>query len=489
MIEQRVRRWALAGVAVGVATWLAAAAWMDLGYDANAYVATAHGWMRTGELVLAWGDVLTWAPTPPGHSHHFPPAYPLYLGAFFSAFGFGLAQAKMAALVASLALLGVVYLATRDLYGATVASVATALVALDPHVLWTTGMGFSEPLAMLLFTLTMWAILRSLRDEWWIAPAGAFAGLAYLARSSMGAFFVIAGTAGFAWRLWHRGWRRTVTSPWYALAIVLFVGIVGAWAWRNVSVFGWPNWETSPGVRGIPRWIWEHRPAFGLGLLVRLPLLALVLAPFVAFAWPEARRSFARIRDEHVSGLWLSVALVLVLGVIFSAAYFSMGPSWAEALRLDNMRYVMVGIVPLVWALAREADWSRRGTRRRFFALGAVLLAGGALVATFPAEYAPTHVAQTLDAHVRPGDAIAVAGAGKYPFYGYLSEPQTLTVYVWGNGPPDPEWIVSTYAIELEGYAVVDEHRVRHAWWPATEERAMLLARIDVARARGLTFA
>lgn len=476
-------------IALGVLLLLAAPGFMDLGYDANTYVATGHGFAQSGELVLQWGDVLTFAPAPPGHSHHFPPAYPLYLGVVFLVFGYGLAQAKLAGVFASLAALGVMYLCTRDLYGHRRALLGTALLAVAPWAFWITGMGFSEGLATLLFTLTMWAILKSLDDERYIALAGAFAALAYLARSSMGAFFVIAGGAGFAWRLAHRGWRATLSSPWYALAILTFALIVGAWAYRNVELFGWPNWETSPGTRYIPQWIAAHPREYALGLLVRAPLLLAPLAPMLALLWPEARRSVRRIRDEHTSGLWLSVLLVWVLGLVFSAAYFSMGPSRYEVFRLDNLRYAVVGVVPLTWALVREVDLDARPTQRRILALLAVSLAGCLLVATFPAQSLPAQAARSLDEHLREGDVIAVAGSGKYPFYAYLSEPAIVSVYTWGNAGPDerPEFVVSVWTLGLEGYKVAAHETQTHWWWPADDDQVIVYIREDVAQARNIT--
>jgi len=486
-----VDRLALLAIALGVASWFAAPAVMDIGYDGNTYVATGHGWARTHELVLEWGDVLTFHPTPPGHSHHFPPAYPFYLGLVFTAFGYGYAQAKLASVAASLLALGVVYLTSRDLYGPRRALLVAATFALSPWILWITGMGFSESLATLFFVLTMWAIVRSLTDERFIVLAGLFAGLAYLSRASMGAFFVIAGLGGLTWRLYHRGWRATLTSPWYGAAILVFGAILAAWAWRNVHLFGWPNWETSPGSRGIPRWIWTHKAEFVGGILVRLPLLTLPFLPALVLLWPEAKRSLARIRDEHTSGLWLSVFLIWVLGLLFAAAYFSMGPSRHEALRLDNARYVLVGVVPLTWALVREVDLDSRRFRRAFASLLGVLVVGMLLVATFPAQYLPSQAARALDPHLQEGDVIAVSGAGKYPFYGYLSEPTKVQVYTLGNAGGDerPEFIFGFWPQERPGYVLLVEARQSHWWWVANDEYLGVWAREDVARDRGIELA
>lgn len=485
----KIERVALAAVVLGALSWLAAPAFMDIGYDGNTYVATGHGWARTRELVLQWGDVLTFHPTGPGHSHHFPPAYPFYLGLVFSVFGYGYMQAKLAAVAASLVALAVVHFTTRDLYGPRKALLVSATFALSPWMLWITGMGFSESLATVFFVLTMWSIVKSLTDERFIVLAGLFAGLAYLSRASMGAFFVVAGLGGLSWRLYHRGFRATLTSPWYGAAILVFGAILAAWAYRNVALFGWPNWETSPGTRGIPRYIGEHLRAFVTGLAVRAPLLALPFAPALAFLWPEARRSIARIRDEHVSGLWLSVALIYLLGILFAAAYFSMGVSRHEALRLDNARYVLVGVVPLTWALLRESDVDAPRFQRRYVALLATLAVGMVLVATFPAQYLPSEAARALDPHVQEGDRIAVNGAGKYPFYGYLSEPEKIVVYTLGTieGDDRPEFIFTFWREPHEGYTLVVSEEQRHWWWASQDEYLAVWARDDVVAARAIT--
>jgi hypothetical protein len=332
----------------------------------------------------------------------------------------------------------------------------------------------------------MWAILRSLTDERFIVLGGAFAGVAYLSRASMGAFFLIAGVAGLAWRLWQRGWKRTLLSPWYATGILVFALIIGAWAWRNVDLFGWPNWETSVGSRGIPTWVREHPRAFAQGLAAKAPLIALCVAPFVVALWPEARRSLAKWRDEPTSALWLATGLVLLLGLFFAASYYSMGPSREDALRFDNMRYGLVAIVPLAWALARESDWDDRATRRRWGFLGALLVVGGARGRAVPPQYLPAEAARSLDPHLQPGDTVVVAGAGKYPFYASITHPTTILVFVDGTvADARPEFIVSLYATQRDGYVTVLDATLHHPWWPI-EDRVVVLARADVAAARGI---
>jgi hypothetical protein len=350
-------------------------------------------------------------------------------------------------------------------------------------------MGFSENLALALFTLTMWAIVRSLDDERFIVLAGLFAGAAYLTRASMGAFFLVAGGGGALWRVWHRGWRA-FTSAWYGLAILVFGALFFAWAWRNVALFGWPNWETSVGSRGIPQWIADHPRQFAGSVLARGVMLGAVLAPLPALLWPETRAAWRRVREEHTSALWLSVLLVYVLGVLFAAAYLSMG-SWGDVPRLDNVRYVVIGLVPLAWLLARETDLAQPGARHRWWALGALFAALCVVVALYPAHYLPAEAARAMDPFVQKGDVVLVEGAGKYPFFAYLSHPADVTVHLAGYAPPDeqPAFIVRLYdGPTPDGYVLEAQKTERHPWI-AGDDTVQVFARADVAASRGVQLA
>ncbi|HEX2021467.1 MAG TPA: glycosyltransferase family 39 protein, partial [Candidatus Thermoplasmatota archaeon] len=249
-------------------------------------------------FVMPYGDVTTWVPTGPGPSNHYPPAYPFYLGLWFSAFGFGLAQAKAASLVMSLAALAAVYLTTRDLYGRVPAALVGGLMGLEPHLLWVTGTGFSENMVLLFFALTMWAIVRSLKDDRYIVIAGLCAGLAYLSRSSVGYFFVIAGIGGFLWRFYYKGWAL-FRNLWYMGAIAVFGAIVLGWATRNVLLFGYQRTLFPPdvlyggaaalaglGVLGAVAVAWRRKrsdwPVAAIAGLLLLGGGALALAAFLA---------------------------------------------------------------------------------------------------------------------------------------------------------------------------------------------------------------
>src|SRR5579884_2561592 len=173
-----VERIGLAVVAAGVVLRLATPFFMDFRSDGDTYVAMGHAWMLHHAFIRPYGDVTTWGPTPPQYSNHYPPLYPFYLGLVFSVFGFGLVQAKVASVAMALGALAAVYLCSRDLYGRDVAALVTGLLAVEPHLVWAAGTGFSENMVLLFFALTMWAILRSLKDDRYVVLAGLFAGLA-----------------------------------------------------------------------------------------------------------------------------------------------------------------------------------------------------------------------------------------------------------------------------------------------------------------------
>lgn len=264
-----LERIGMAAIAAGVVLRLLVPFMMDFRSDGDTYVAMGHAWMKTQTFLMPYGDVTTWGPTDAQYSNHYPPAYPFFLGVVFKLFGYGLMQAKLAAVFVSLAALAAVYWTSRDLYGNVPAALVTGLLAVEPHLLWVTGAGFSENMVLLFFALTMWAIVKSLTDDRFIVLAGLFAALAYLSRASVGYFFVVAGMGGLLWRLYHRGWA-VLANVWYLLAIALFGGVVAAWATRNIMLFG----STAESITGGEALQWGALGLAAAGLALTLPFLA-----------------------------------------------------------------------------------------------------------------------------------------------------------------------------------------------------------------------
>lgn len=521
----RVEAWPLerigfAALAAGIVLRIAAPFFMDFRADGDTYTAMGHAWARTHSFLMPYGDVTTWGPTPPGYSNHYPPAYPFYLGLVFSAFGFGLWQAKIAAVVMAIAALVVVYYATRDLYGRVPAALAAGLLALEPHLVWVTGSGFSENMVMLFFALTMWAILKSLQDDRYILLAGLFAALTYLARASVGYFFVIAGAGGFFWRFYYRRWAL-FTNYWYMGAIVIFLGIAGAWAFRNASLFppitdtlfGYrvtvPAWETSSYTRYVQNFAItvdasHDGPArWRQALLAKAPFFVAMIGVFVLPFLPEAWRATKRIKEERTSALWLSVFLVWVIAWVIASMFwvFEQSPMYW----FDNHRYVLIGILPLAWLLFREARWERASPRLRYVIVILALFAACGSVFSDPIRFSDLRAAEFMDHYLREGDQIGVDGSTiKYAFYPYLTHPELVRVYgceevAAGSGQPPTgpcrgaaddannraDFILSLrYGATYPGYSLVGTFR--QSFSDGGVMTSTLWARDEVVKARSI---
>jgi uncharacterized membrane protein YhaH (DUF805 family) len=244
-------------------------------------------------------------------------------------------------------------------------------------------------------------------------------------------------------------------------------------------------------VKGIPEWVRDHPGAFWEGVAYRAPLLLSLFAVPAAILWPEVRRSLRRWRDEHTSGLWLSMGLLYVLGLFFAAAYYSLMPSEYDQRRLDSLRYVTVGIVPLLWAAVRKMDFGSREARKRLATLAVVSLAMGAAVLMFPAQQLANQAGRSMDPYLEEGDLVEIHGTGKYALYATLSRPQDITVYAAGHGDPagPPEWVLSSWPHEtMPGYTLAREKRVDHPTWPVAQDDVFQVwVRDDVLAARNVT--
>ncbi|HWG89914.1 MAG TPA: glycosyltransferase family 39 protein [Candidatus Thermoplasmatota archaeon] len=421
-----------AGVALRVATWWTG----DIASDGAAYSAMGWAWMKYGEFYLPWGDIAVFGVSPPGWSHHFTPAWPFLLGVAYKAFGFGPETTKSVSIGVSILAVGVLYLCTRNLYGHRAGLALAAVFSLEPHLLWAAAEGWSENLVIALFALTMWSILKSLEKgkEWYIVLGGLFAGLTYLSRSSMGPFFLIAGAGGFAWRFLYLRWA-VFKQKWYLAAAVLFMLIFGAWAWRNVSLFGWeekpfsipflwagtiawPNWETSSYVTYIYKNAWANQDQFFHALSRKIPFFLGFVAMYALFFLPELRESARVVKQEKESALWLAALLTLVLGWVLASMFWVFEQS--SLYWMDNRRYALLAYLPIVWAVVKHAKWdSRRFQGRLVVFLVALLVVSGYVVA-FPLKSQDAEAVKLVNERLEEGDSISVEGAlTKYTAFPY----------------------------------------------------------------------
>ena len=343
-------------IIVGVAFRVASLVNRDVGFDANYYLTMGQSLVKHGEFWMPWGDPSNLNGVP-SYSHHISPLFPAYLSVFYAAFGSSYDVSKIAALVVSLLAIAVAFWATRDLYGTEKALVAAAIFALDFELIVETGKLYSENMTFLFFTLTMWAIIRGVKNDRYIVLAGLFAGLAYLVRSSLGYFFIIAGIGGFLWRFYYMRWG-VLRNKWYLAAIAIFLGFVGGWGLRNIYRFGWPNWETSASIQATVGGALSQPVLYFELILLLVPFFVFVLLMYGAFWLPELRSTVRRLKDEQISGLWLAVFLIPFIALFISGA-LSIGETQkgVSLFWRDRVRYIFYAFIPLVWLGIREVDF------------------------------------------------------------------------------------------------------------------------------------
>jgi 4-amino-4-deoxy-L-arabinose transferase-like glycosyltransferase len=294
-----------------------------------------------------------------GPSHHFAPALAIIEGTFMSVMGATTATVVVPLLLISLGAVVVAWWTTRDLFGGDAGLLVGAAVSLEwTGVFFGTWHGYSENLVVIAFTLTMWAILKALRDDRYLLLAGLFAGVGYLSKASIGWFFLLAGLGGLVWRVMYRG-AAVLRNRWYLAAIAVFAIPVLIWSYRNISLFwdGTPlglldAWQTSEVQARFTGQAFQEPVQLLVGLVGKLPiLLGGLLLPFLPLL-PGFRDSVRRWKEEDVSGLWLSVALVFVLGWFFAGAFWVVEQT--SLLWGDPIRYVAPAQIPLLWLLVRS---------------------------------------------------------------------------------------------------------------------------------------
>ena len=313
-----------------------------------------------------------------GPSHHYAPLMALIEGSFVLALGETALSLVLPVVLLSVGAVVVAWWATRDLFGGDAALLVGAAISLE----WTgayygTWSAYSENLVLITFTLTLWAILKALRDDRYLVLAGLFAGLGYLSKAIIGWLFLVAGAGGLLWRFWFRGWR-ILLNRWYWIAIGVFAIPVLLWALRNISLF-WDGtlpgllgaWQTSAPIARIVAYALSQPGLLLTGLVGKFPVLAVgLLLPFLPLLRgfvPQVRK----FREEQTAGLWLTVALVFGIGWFFAASFWvteQTGLLWA-----DPIRYVMPAQVPLLWLLVQDRRPVRTGSWFVAFLIEAII--------------------------------------------------------------------------------------------------------------------
>ncbi len=373
-------RYALWGVVITGIVLRALTYWGGfLFWDSPYYIQMGRSFADGANFVLPWGDPFSPAGNGyvPGPSHHFSPLYPMYLGFLFTALGYSLELTRVATIVLSVLFLVVMFCTSRDLLGADKALALTAVFALDPVMILSTRDLMPEPLIMIIFVLTIWAIVRAIKDDRYMVVAALCAAGGYLTKASVGYLFIVAGAGGFAWRFYYLRWD-VFRRRYYMAAIVIFLAIVGAWSLRNISTFGWPSWQTSPYLEDALGHALRNLGDFLVALAVTAPVFVALLLTYGAYWLPWLRRSLSRVREERRSALWLAVGLVFVITLWFSAALAIYEGSDLAVHSAVRFRYLVIAFPPLMWAAMDEVELPSLDVTLRLRGVASTLREAGA---------------------------------------------------------------------------------------------------------------
>ena len=420
-------------VAVGLALRLLTFNSWGIVYDGAVMSVMGESFALHGQFLVPYASV-------PTLYHHYPPLYPVYLSLFYRAVGFSIFATKLADLVLSVVLVLVTWFTTADLLGRRKAWYAAAFVALEPMFLITSLIGYSEDLVGILFILTAWAAVKGLRKLPYFFWAGLFAGLGFLAKADIGWVFLVTIAMGVLWIRRVRGWW-ILKDKWFLAGAAAFGVLAGGWTLRNLSVYGWPNYQTSTYVSYVYGYGFAHPAPLAEALLVKVPLFLLFFLLYAGVFLPEVRLSRTKRWGEETGLLWTIVGSTFLMGWIVSAFFWTVEqtPLWWW----DNLRYVVITSPLLLWLVLRETEprWSftrapstdLRGISRRFAVLMAVFLAIALAIVAFPAPYPQRALVQNLDAYLHPGAVVGVDGIPPEAILPYISVPGVVVVPYHGG--------------------------------------------------------
>lgn len=434
---RRLRAWhgLLALAAIGLALRLVTFSSWGIVYDGAVMSVMGQSFAVHGEFLVPYASGVV-------YYHHYPPLYPMYLSLFYRILGFSIFSTKLADLLLSVILVAVVWLTTADLFGRRKAWYAAAFVALEPMFLITSLIGYSENLVGILFVLTAWAAVKGLRKLPYLTLAGLFAGLGFLAKADIGWVFVVTIVMGFLWIRRVRGWW-ILKNKWFFAGVAAFAAMAGGWTLRNLTVYGWPNYQTSAYLSSVYDYGFAHPALLAEALVVKVPLFLIFFLLYAGLFLPEIRLSRSKVRGEETGLLWTIVGATFLMGWIVSSFFWTaeQTPLWWW----DNLRYVVITSPLILWLVLRETEprWSftrapstdLHGFSKRFAALMAVFLVIGVAIVAFPAPYPQMTLTQSLDGYLQPGAVIGVDGIAPEQILPYISVPRVAVVPYHGGVP------------------------------------------------------
>jgi 4-amino-4-deoxy-L-arabinose transferase-like glycosyltransferase len=308
-------------------------------------------------------------------THHFGPVFPLFLSLFYAVLPVHLGT-QIADEIIFLSAILVVFYVTRKMYGSTPAIITTALATTIPIYIFGASRNYAEPIVLILYTLTVYFLLESLKPqkENRIILAGIAAALGILTKSSFGVFVIIPVAAVLLWRFNYMGWKMFKNKN-YIVAVIVLLGSNAAWTVRNIHDF-WNGsfWNllaaAQPSIYMDQAQAYVFTNQVGGFLVESLFFAAFTLIFASAYIWffkDYLQRAWKRIREERLSGLLLMIVLPFITSVLATALYFVYENYWmpdylisywpvsqVRYLIYELVRYYFIALVPLSW-LAYEA--------------------------------------------------------------------------------------------------------------------------------------
>ena len=343
-----------------------------------------------------------------------------------------------------------------------------------------------EPLLLLLWALALGAILDGIEDPRRWLLAGAYAGLAQLAKGS-GIFLVFC--FGVSLLLW-RGWRA-LRDPWAWGMGVAFLAFASPLLVRNARLYGSPlhHWNNrfvwidrlpdyaeiyAPGAldrlpHGFRAWAAQtswHEIWFGRGVM-GIAETAVHLGDSMSFVAPSP------LGPVHIPGVVLGFVLFLLalrllykaqpsfartfLGVqagFFVLFFFSFSVTGGSSRYMLPMTLCLYAV--LAAALARQRVWLWRWS-----AVGAACVALALALDPFPRKLRPGYAeaGTWLETHLRPGEAYAVDSRSQFEPEWFLPASNRMEIVssAWERKPVPAVQLLEHFRSKGVRYVVIDK--------------------------------
>ncbi len=304
------------------------------------------------------------------YSSHFPPLLSLLMAPFVYTIGFNSIALHTFELVVFAVAIVVIYRIGNH-FSPRVGRIAALLFILDP-IYYVIMMGTLGGVVTAIFLLlSLYCIIRGVRDHYWMIPAGLFAALTYLTKASTGYLLLIAGVIGLCWRFYYDRWA-VFHNRGYIIGGTIFVATAAAWSYRNYVRLGYP-WTNIYTKRSIEHFFAHpstSMPVFGIYLAVFLLWLALILLPVLLSRRVLHRAARTRIftalkSNQAYSALVLFVLGTIVIGAMTGAALLAYEP-WRYGGRVfarEHIRYIAM-IDPVVFIIIGLILTRLRSARR-----------------------------------------------------------------------------------------------------------------------------